>query len=83
MKFLGRGRYYGFEIDGNGRFLLGSYMVTHNTTVGVYLSIELGLKPLVICHLKEVRNQWEKAFNFCTGKKLCVQSLKGVGCKLE
>lgn len=25
--------YYGFEIDGNGRFVLGNYSVTHNTTI--------------------------------------------------
>lgn len=29
----GIGNYYGFEIDGNGRFLLGDFTVTHNTTV--------------------------------------------------
>jgi len=27
------GDYYGFEIDGNGRFLLGDFTVTHNTTI--------------------------------------------------
>lgn len=30
---MGAGDYYGFEIDGNGRFLLGDFTVTHNTTV--------------------------------------------------
>jgi hypothetical protein len=30
---LGKGKYYGFQIDGNGRFLLGDYTVTHNTTL--------------------------------------------------
>lgn len=29
---IGRGEYCGFEIDGNGRFLLGDLTVTHNTT---------------------------------------------------
>jgi len=29
----GVGDYYGFEIDGNGRFLLGDFTVTHNTTL--------------------------------------------------
>ncbi|KAJ5080784.1 intein-containing abc transporter a family member 1-related precursor [Anaeramoeba ignava] len=28
----GMGEYYGFEIDGNGRFLLGDFTVTHNST---------------------------------------------------
>lgn len=29
---LGRGDYSGFELDGDGRFLLGDFLVTHNTT---------------------------------------------------
>jgi hypothetical protein len=28
---LGRGDYYGFTLDGDGRFLLGDFTVTHNT----------------------------------------------------
>lgn len=28
----GEDNYYGFQIDGNGRFLLGDFTVTHNTT---------------------------------------------------
>jgi hypothetical protein len=33
VKQLDDGDYYGFQIDGNGRFLLGDYTVTHNTTL--------------------------------------------------
>jgi len=33
IESIGEGDYYGFEIDGNGRFLLGDFTVTHNTTV--------------------------------------------------
>jgi len=29
----GRGNYYGFTLDGNNRFLLGDFTVTHNTTL--------------------------------------------------
>ncbi len=29
---LGMGKYHGFQIDGNKRFLLGDFTVTHNTT---------------------------------------------------
>jgi len=29
----GYGEYFGFEITGNGRFLLGDFTVTHNTTI--------------------------------------------------
>jgi len=31
IKPLGRGRYYGFTLDGNHRFLLGNFIVSHNT----------------------------------------------------
>ncbi len=30
---LGKGTYCGFELDGDGRFLLGNFLVTHNTTI--------------------------------------------------
>ena len=30
---IGIGNYYGFEIDGNHRFVLGNFLVTHNTAV--------------------------------------------------
>ena len=29
---IGNGEYYGFEVDGDGRFLLGDFTVTHNST---------------------------------------------------
>ncbi|RLF56813.1 MAG: hypothetical protein DRN27_08975, partial [Thermoplasmata archaeon] len=31
-KSIGSGNYYGFTLDGNGRFLLGDFTITHNTT---------------------------------------------------
>jgi len=30
---IGKGKYYGFEIDGNHRFVLGNFIITHNTAV--------------------------------------------------
>ena len=33
VKHLGEGNYCGFELDGDGRFLLGNFIVTHNTTI--------------------------------------------------
>ena len=35
LKSLGEGDYYGFEIDGNKRFLLKDYTVTHNTSLSL------------------------------------------------
>lgn len=33
IESVGEDNYYGFEIDGNGRFVLGNFIVTHNTTI--------------------------------------------------
>lgn len=33
VQSIGDGVYYGFEIDGNHRFVLGNHVVTHNTSV--------------------------------------------------
>lgn len=33
VKHVGNGIYRGFELDGDGRFLLGDFLVTHNSTV--------------------------------------------------
>lgn len=52
LEDLGEGDYYGFEIDGDGLFLLGDFTVTHNTSFGgtapnpLFLSAESGLLSL-------------------------------------
>jgi hypothetical protein len=33
VEYIGEGDYYGFELDGNHRFLLGDFTVTHNTSL--------------------------------------------------
>lgn len=33
IQYIGKGRYYGFEIDCNKRFVLGNFIITHNTTL--------------------------------------------------
>lgn len=61
--------YYGFEIDGNRRFLLGDFTVTHNTMLAIYLSWVLGLKTLVVTHKEFLMDQWEKRIQqFTTAK---------------
>jgi hypothetical protein len=37
LKSIGVGDYYGFELDGDGRFLLDDFTVTHNSTTGVQM----------------------------------------------
>lgn len=43
---IGDGDYYGFAIDGNHRFLLGDFTVTHNTGLCVNLALNV-ISPMV------------------------------------
>ena len=44
---IGNGDYYGFELDGDGLFLLGDFTVTHNTSFIKYLATKYRI-PLMI-----------------------------------
>ena len=52
--------YYGFEIDGNRRFMLGDFTVTHNTVMALKIIELLKKKTLVIVHKGFLLNQWEE-----------------------
>lgn len=51
--------YYGFELDGNRRYLLGDFTVTHNTVMSIYLMSKLLRKTIVIVHKEFLMNQWK------------------------
>lgn len=44
---IGKGEYFGFEIDGDGKFLLGDFTVAHNTMVNTELIAKLKVAPLM------------------------------------
>ena len=50
--------YYGFEIDGNRRFVLGDYTVTHNTVMALKIISEIKKKTLILVHKEFLMNQW-------------------------
>lgn len=57
---VGDGDYYGFEIDGNRRFLLGDFTVTHNTVIFSDIakkSQQKGSTVLVLTHREELLSQ--------------------------
>ena len=61
IELLEEDDYYGFSLDGDGRFLLGDFTVTHNTGKtysAVAVARELGLKICVICP-KAVIKKWK------------------------
>lgn len=41
VESIGDGEYFGFTLDGDGRFLLGDFTVTHNTTMSVAIASAL------------------------------------------
>ena len=50
--------YYGFEISGNRRFVLGDYTVTHNTVMALKILSEIKKKTLILVHKEFLMNQW-------------------------
>ena len=63
--------YYGFEIDGNRRFILGDFSVTHNTSISLYILAALKKKTLVIVHKEFLMNQWiERIQQFLPNAKI-------------
>jgi superfamily II DNA or RNA helicase len=60
LKSVGIGDYYGFEIDGNKRFLLGDFTVTHNTVCGLYIASIIGVKTLVVVNKSFLLDQWKE-----------------------
>lgn len=55
---IGVDDYYGFEIDGNRRFVLGDFTVTHNTVLSLNICAQLKKKTLIIVHKEFLMNQW-------------------------
>jgi hypothetical protein len=69
--------YYGFEIDGNRRFVLHDFTVTHNTVISLYIASVLKVKTLVIVHKSFLLNQWiERAKEFTNAKLGIIQQNK-------
>lgn len=58
VKDIGVGEYYGFEIDGNRRFLIEDFTVTHNTIFSIFLSSKIKYKTVVLCHRINLIDQW-------------------------
>jgi hypothetical protein len=71
IQAIGEGDYYGFEIDGNRRFVLGDFTVTHNTTLAIHVMCALAKKTLIVCHKDFLLQQWkERIEQFTTGARI-------------
>lgn len=54
---LGEDDYYGFTIDGNGRFLLGNFTVTHNTLTTLAIIMAFWPSPIDIYMISSKNNR--------------------------
>lgn len=52
--------YYGFEIDGNRRFVLGDFTVTHNTVLALKMITTMNVKTIIIVHKQVLLDQWKE-----------------------
>lgn len=52
--------YYGFEIDGNKRFVLQNFAVTHNTSIALYAITQLKKKTMILLHKNFLIEQWKE-----------------------
>lgn len=60
VESIGRGPYFGWELDGDGRFLLGDFTVTHNTVLGAEVvagAIAKGKRVLWVAGRRELIDQ--------------------------
>jgi superfamily II DNA or RNA helicase len=55
--------YYGFQLDGNHRYLLDDFTVTHNTVIATNIISKLQKKTLIIVHKDFLLKQWEERLN--------------------
>ena len=60
VKKLEVDNYYGFTLDGNHRYLLGDFQVSHNTLSALYICSKFKIKTAVICHTTDLMYQWKE-----------------------
>ena len=71
VEAIGEGEYAGFTLDGDGRFLLGNFTVTHNTNTALALFERLQTTALVIVHKEFLLKQWvNRIKKFMPGTKV-------------
>lgn len=75
--------FFGFELDGDNRFLLESGIVTHNTSLGCFLACHYKQKVGVVCYSKSLRGQWKQEIEKFTGGKAKVSIVKGTEKELD
>jgi superfamily II DNA or RNA helicase len=59
VQHVGRDKYYGFTLDGNNRYVIGDFTVTHNTISALNVLSCLKGKTIIVVNKIPLMNQWE------------------------
>ena len=82
IKDIGEGDYYGFTLDGNGRFLLGDFTVTHNTTTLIHYALKHNdKKKLYLAFNKSIKEEAESKFKEAGVKNISILTTHGLAYK--
>ena len=79
VEAIGDDDYFGFTLDGDGRFLLGDFTVTHNTftfsRIAQCWPYEFDASPnvLVLAHREELVRQAAKSLSIATGEPVGIE----------
>jgi superfamily II DNA or RNA helicase len=58
VNHIGKDNYYGFTLDGNNRYIMGDFTVTHNTISTLNVLSQLRGKTIIIVNKIPLMNQW-------------------------
>jgi hypothetical protein len=73
VEAIGEGDYAGFTLDGDGRFLLGDFTVTHNTQTFGAVARHWPGRVLVLAHRDELIEQARRRLALMTGELVGVE----------
>lgn len=65
----GQDYYVGIELDGDGRFLLGDFTVTHNTLISAMITAKYNLPAMIYVVGKDLLYQFYKEFKKALGEE--------------
>lgn len=69
IESIGEGQYAGITLDGDGRFLLGDFTVTHNTYACLEIARQIGLQTVIIVPTTKIMDGWlNSARDYLQGK---------------
>jgi len=78
LEHIGIDDYYGFTINGNNRFLLGDFTVTHNTYEAIRLAQSSKFKCAVLAHRAVLFDQWKESIEKFTDAKVQLVQTDGI-----